>query len=139
MIDKRLEANIRKTKQFIELWDKFHTFFNKTICENCVSEENEKEFVSIRVLVNSRYEDLMDGLGVKPLKRFMINPSITSLLTLEKIGIMSDTKGKAVNDSWADSSGYLNLLLERLKRKKRRIEGFNRFFFVLKNGPVRFR
>lgn len=134
MIDRKLEANIKKTKEFIEIWDGFNRIFKATISENHVSIDEEKEFLSTKALVNSRYEDLMDSLGVKPLKRFIMSPSIYNVLSLEKISIMSDEKFDTVDKDWEESSKFLTALLERLKTKKRRIEGFNRFFFVTKKA-----
>ncbi len=134
MIDRKLEANIKKTKEFIEIWDEFNRIFKNTISENHVSIDEEKEFLSTKALVNSRYEDLMDSLGVKPLKRFIMSPSIYNVLSLEKISIMSDEKFDTVDKDWEESSKFLTALLERLKTKKRRIEGFNRFFFVTKKA-----
>ena len=134
MIDRELENNIKRTKEFIELWDKFHGIFKNTISENHVGEEDEKAFLSIRELVNSRYEDLMDSLGIKPLKRFTMNASLCNVLSLERLSVMSDERLKAVDRDWGESSRFLHLLLNRLIRKKKRIEGFNRFAFVLKKG-----
>ena len=137
MIDRKLEANIKKTKEFMEIWDKFSRIFKATISGNHVSADEEKEFLSTKALVNSRYEDLMDLLGVKPLKRFIISPSIYNVLSLEKISIMSDEKLNAVDKDWDESSKFLTALFKRLESKKRRIEGFNRFFFVVKKGMRR--
>ncbi len=134
MIDRKLEANIKKTKEFIEIWDKFSRIFKNTVSGNHVSIDEEREFLSTKTLVNSRYEDLMDSLGVKPLKRFIMSPSIYNVLSLEKISIMSDEKFDTVDKDWEESSRFLTVLLERLKTKKRRIEGFNRFFFVTKKA-----
>ena len=134
MIDRKLEANIKKTKEFIEIWDEFNRIFKNTISGNHVSIDEEKEFLSNKALVNSRYEDLMDSLGVKPLKRFIMSPSIYNVLSLEKISIMSDEKFDTVDKDWGESSKFLTALFERLKTKKRRIEGFNKFFFVTKKA-----
>lgn len=125
MIDKRLESNIKKTKDFIEIWDKFHNIFKK---------KDEENFLATKVLVNLRYDDLMDSLGEKPIKRFIKNESLYNILLLGNLSIMSDERLKAVDKDWKESSKFLNTLLDRLEKKKRRIEGFNRFAFALKKG-----
>jgi hypothetical protein len=132
MIDRKLEENIKKTKEFIEIWNKFNHIFNKL--SGNVSVNEEEEFLSTKALVNSRYEDLMDSLGVKPLKRFLMSPSVYSVLSLEKISIMSDEKLNTVGRDWEESARFLTALFKRLENKKRRIEGFNKFFFVAKKG-----
>lgn len=133
MIDKKLEANIKKTKDFIEIWGKFQRIFKMATSGDHVNANKEQEFLSTKYLVNSRYEDLMDSVGMKPLRRFIISPSIYNVLALDKLSMMSDERSKAIAKDWEESSRFLNSLLNRLERKKRRIEGFNKFVFVLKN------
>ena len=124
MIDRKLEGNIKKTKEFVEIWSNFRRIFKNN---------DEKNFLATRTLVNSRYDDLMDSIGEKPIKRFIKNEPLYNILSLGNLSIMSDERLKKLDKDWDESSGYLSSLLERLKRKKRRIEGFNRFFFLLKN------
>lgn len=132
MIDKKLEANIKKTREFTEIWNKFNRIFKNAISGEHISRDREKEFLSTRALVNSRYEDLMDSLGVKPLKRFIISPFVYNVLSLEKISVMSDEKSDTVDKDWEGASKFLAALLKKLEGKKRRIKNFNRFFFVAK-------
>lgn len=132
MIDKKLENNIKKARDFVEIWHKFHDIFKNTTSENHLGRDKEEEFLSVKNLVNSRYEDLMDSLKVKPLRRFIISPSIYNILSCGEISIMSDKRLSGVRDDWAESFRFLKALLERLERKKERIGGFNRFAFMMK-------
>ncbi|MFH1380812.1 MAG: hypothetical protein ABIH57_01385 [Candidatus Omnitrophota bacterium] len=132
MIDLKLEANIKNTKEFIELWTKFHQIFEKTISEPLVNNEKEAEFASVRKLLNSRFEDLMDSLDIKPLKRFVMCTAICNILALEELSNMSDEKMKNFNTDWDESSKFLYGILDRLNRKKNRIGDFNKFAFVIK-------
>jgi len=134
MIDKKLEVNIKKTREFMEIWDKFYDIFEKALTSNHLGEEKEKELLSVKTLVNSRYEDLMDSLRVKPLKRFIMSPSVYSVLSLDKITIMSDKRLAKIDRDWNESFKFLKALLGRLERKKRRIGDFNRVAFVFKKG-----
>ena len=127
MIDKKLEDNIKKTKDFIEIWNKFHNIFSKATAENHVSENKEKEFLSVRNLANSRYEDLMDSMEVKPLKRFIISPAVYGVLALDKLSIISDERLCALDKNWNESIKFLTTMLARLENRKRRIGGFSRF------------
>jgi hypothetical protein len=137
MIDKKLEDNIKKARDFIEIWHKFHDIFKNTVSENHVGSDREREFLSVKDLVSSRYEDLMDSLGVKPLRRFMLSPSVYNILSFEKISIMSDKRLDTIDNDWTESLKFLKVLLERLEKKKRRIGGFNRFAFVVKKSLTR--
>ena len=132
MIDKKLEENIKKTKQFIDLWSSFRGIFTRSISDSRVRIDKEEEFLSTKELVTSRYEDLMDSLGEKPLKRFIVTPYIYNVLSLEKLSIMSDKRINEVRKDWEESNKFLKLLLSRLERKKHRIEGFNKFYLLLK-------
>jgi len=132
MVDKNLEDNIKKTKDFIELWKKFHKVFRGTTSGSHINDEKELEFLNIKELAYSRYEDLMDSLGVKPLRRFIKSPSVYTILDIEKIAIMSDEKLKAVDKNWEGSWDFLNSLLQRLERNKKRLEGFNKFIFMMR-------
>jgi len=124
MIDKKLEGNIKKVKEFTEIWGNFRRIFKNN---------DEKNFLATRSLVRSRYDDLMDSIGEKPIKRFIKNEPLYNILSLENLSIMSDGRLKSLEGDWDDSFAYLLSLADRLERKKRRIEGFNRFFFLLKN------
>lgn len=134
MIDKKLEDNIKKAKEFIEMWEKFYGIFNNTISVNHVSDNKEEEFLSVKNLANARYEDLMDSLEVKPLKRFIISPAVYNIISLDKLSIMSDEKLGSARRDWGESLTFLKALLARLEKKKERIRGFSRFAFMLKKG-----
>jgi hypothetical protein len=139
MIDKKLEANIKKTKDFIEIWRKFYDIFKNATSKNHLGRDKERELLSVRELVNSRYEDLMDSLGVKALKRFIISPSVYNVLSFEKISITSDKRLHALDRDWEESFKFLNGILGRLERKKQRIGEFNKFAFVVKKGMAKAR
>ena len=132
MIDKKLETNIRKVKNFIEIWDNFCKIFKKSEGEN---------FTTTKRLLNARFDDLMDSLGEGPLKRFIKNESLYNILSLGDITIMSDERRKVVDNDWENSSRFLSQLLGRLERKKRRIEDMSPIGFGIKKGieKIRFR
>ena len=134
MIDKKLEKNIKMTREFIELWDKFYNIFKSVLKEGRLQEDKETEFLSVKTLVNSRYEDLMDSLGKKPLGRIVKTPFIYNILSLEKLSIMSDGTIKSVDKDWVESFNFLKGLKNRLEKKRAKIGEFNKFAFVLKKG-----
>ena len=132
MIDKKLEANIKKGKEFVEIWNNFRRMFENSEGEN---------FTATKKLINTRFDDLMDSLGEGPLKRFIKNESLCNILSLGNITIMSDEKRKAVDNDWENSSEFLSRLFDRLERKKRRIEDMSPIGFGIKKGiaKIRFR
>ena len=139
MVDKKLEENIKKTKEFMEIWNNFHRIFKNAISRNTVNKGEEKHFLSTKELVNSRYDDLMDSLGVKPIKRFITGEPVYNILSLENLSIMSDERLAALDGNWKHSFELLRVVLSRLERKKRRLRGFSKFAFTLKKGMSKFR
>ena len=130
MKDQKLETQIRKTQEFIELWHKFRQIYSQATKGDPPS--GEKDFLETKELVNFRFEDLMDDLGVKPLKRFLITGFIYEILSIKTLSFMSDEKSKAINKNWENSYNFLNATLARLERKKKRIGSFNKFFVISK-------
>jgi len=128
MIDRSLEENIKRTKEFTEIWKNFRRIFKNN---------DEKNFRATKALANLRYDDLMDSIGEKPIKRFIKNEPLYNILSVEDLSMMSDARLKSLEKDWEESCAYLFSLLERLQRKRRRIEGFNKFFFLLKNATRR--
>ncbi len=123
MIDKKVEDNIKKTKRFLEFWSKFHELYSS----------KEENFLSTRILVNSRFQDLMDSVGMKHSQRLTKGFPIYEILSIENLSGMSDEKLKRIEECWTDSYSFLRSLLNRFQRKKRRIEGFNKSIFVIKS------
>lgn len=132
MIDKKLEANIKKVKEFMEIWNNFRGLFENSEVQN---------FAATKKLINTRFDDLMDSLGEGPLARFTKNEPLYNILSLQNIAIMSDERRKAVDNDWEDSSKFLGRLLGRLEKKKRRIEDMSPVGFGIKKGiaKIRFR
>jgi len=139
MIDRELEKNIKKTRDFIEIWQNFHQVFREAVSGTAVNEDAEKRFLATRPLVDSRYDDLMDSLGVKPIKRFIAGECIYDLLLLERLSAMSDEKAVKLKKRWEESFAFLSALLGRLERKKRRIKDINKLAFFVKQGVGKLR
>jgi len=132
MIDKKLETNIKKVKEFMEIWNNFRGLFENSEVQN---------FAATKKLINTRFDDLMDSLGEGALARFTKNEPLYNILSLQDIAIMSDERRKAVDNDWEDSFKFLGRLLGRLEKKKRLIEDMSPVGFGIKKGiaKIRFR
>ena len=137
MIDKKLEENIKKAGEFIELWKKFYEIFEKAISSNPISSEIERNFHSTKRLLSIRFEDLMDSLNIRPSIRILKHAPIYNILFLKNLKEMSEDKSSEIKRNWQNSLENLEILKSRLERKKMRIQRFNRFFYILKNKIVR--
>ena len=123
MIDKKLEDNIKNAKRFLEFWSKFHELYS-------LKEEN---FLSTRTLVNSRFQDLMDSVGMKHSQRLIKGFPIYEILSIENLSGMSDEKLRRIEECWTDSYYFLTSVLNRFQKKKKRIERFNKLVFTIKS------
>jgi len=132
MVDKKLEENIKKTQTFLEFWTKFDELYREAVSERTVSGPKTEIFISTRSLVNSRFEDFMDALGIGRTDRMIKCGFVYEILSLEDLDTMSDERLNKIRECWTDSYIYLYSVLNRLKKKKQRIEKFNRFFFITK-------
>ncbi|MDD5439359.1 MAG: hypothetical protein PHS37_04155 [Candidatus Omnitrophica bacterium] len=132
MKDKTLEHNIKETQVFVEFWTKFHELYKQTVAQNPVPVGKTNLFVLTKDLVSSRFDDLMDQLEIRSAERMVKCMPIYEILSLNDFSTMSDEKLTHLTDCWTESYYYLYGLLSRFKKKRKRIEKFNRFFFVAK-------
>jgi len=123
MIDKKLENNIKDTERFLEFWSKFHQLYGS----------KEENFLSTRTLVNSRFQDLMDSVGMKHSQRLTKGFPIYEILSIENFSGMSDEKLKRIEECWTDSYYFLTSVLNQFQKKKKRIERFNKLVFTIKS------
>ncbi|NQT22783.1 MAG: hypothetical protein HQ579_05000 [Candidatus Omnitrophica bacterium] len=133
MIDKKLEDNIKNTKRFLEFWSKFHEMHTELITGSAVLPKRQEDFRSTRTLVNSRFQDLMEFVGINQAERVTKAIPLYEILSIENTSDISDEKIARIEDYWTDSYIYLSFILGRLQKKKKRIERFNKFFFMAKN------
>lgn len=137
MKDKKLEENIKKTHQFLEFWSKFHELYRDALSDNGTSDYRGEMFLSTRGLVNSRFEDLMDSIEINSRERVSKSFPIYEILSVNDLSAISDEKLSRLDDCWMDSYIFLSSLLNRFKKKKQRIEKFNKFLFITKRWVTR--
>ncbi len=137
MVDKTLEQNITKTQTFLELWTKFHELYRDAVSDDRGMGPKGEIFISTRGLVNSKFDDLIDSLKKTPrcgiTQRFLFY----EILSLKDLSTMSDERLDKIKDCWMDSYIFLYGTLDRFKKKKQRIEKFNKFFFIMKRLVMR--
>jgi len=137
MKDPKLEENIKEICKFVEFWTKFHELYKEAIAKNPVPADKTNMFIATKDLVSNRFNDLLDALEIRHGERMTKCLPIFEILSLDDFSTMSDEKLDRLTDHWSDSYFYLYGILNRLKKKKRRIEKFNRFFFVIKKMVTR--
>jgi len=137
MIDKKLEDNIKRTHKFLEFWSKFHELYRDAVSERALTGYKGEMFISTRTLVNSRFDDLIESLEIGSREKVTRCFPVYEILSVDDLSAISDEKLNRLEDCWTDSYIFLSSLLSRFKKKKQRIEKFNKFLYITKRLIVR--
>ena len=112
MIDKKTEGAIKALKDFLELWGKFHSIYKDIASKEIITKGAEAKFLETK-------------LEFKYMPHSRLTDPVGDILALDRITFISERRLKKLNEDWRDSYIFLNNIMERLKTKKRRLEGFN--------------
>ena len=66
MIDRAIEDKIKKTKEFMELWVKFHNLYKEALKKETIDPQDENTFLETKSLIARKYQALTDLLGMSP-------------------------------------------------------------------------
>ena len=125
MIDRKTEADIKALKSFLEFWTKFRSIYDETVSKDIISDEDETKFLGVRDVIKSKYQILSNGLDFKYVPHSRMTDPVEGVLAINGIRLMSEKNLKKLNEDWRDSYVFLNSISERLKNKRKRLEGFN--------------
>src|SRR3989338_3137220 len=125
MIDKKTEADIRGLGSFLELWGKFHAIYSDIISKETIVKEDEAKFLETKGLIQGKYNPLKNNLDFKYMPQARFTDPVDDILALGRILNISEKNINRLNEDWKDSYIFLNNILERLKNKRRRLEGFS--------------
>ena len=125
MIDKKTEADIKALKSFLEFWTKFHSVYGEIVSKDIITDDDEIKLLEVRDLIKSKYLALSNGLDFKYVPHSRMTDPVDGVLAINSVRLMSEKSLKKLNDDWRDSYVFLNSITERLKNKRKRLEGFN--------------
>ena len=100
MIDKELEEKIKKTKEFMELWIKFHNLYKEALKDKVVDPEEEKAFLETKSLIARKYQALTDLLKITPSTEDKTIDVISQVLSLQSISTLSDVQLEEIDNGW---------------------------------------
>lgn len=115
MPDKNTKAQIRQTKDFIELWVKFHDLYKNATKKETITEEEEALFLETKSLIADKYSKLKDSLGSKRGRDNEMLDVISHVLSLKGMSAMSDKVLNKIDRSWDHSYVVLNKMLKDLE------------------------
>jgi len=137
MTVKAIDKNIKKTRDFLESWKRFHDIFESALSRSAINRKKEEEFLLTKDLISARYEELMDGIGVRPSRRVLESGSIYGVLSLGELSSISDESLSNIKEQWKHSFELLEGILGRLERNKKRMESFGRLSIAMRRKKRR--
>ena len=132
MIDKVLETKIKRTKDFLELWAKFHSLYKSALSKPSIPKEDEELFLHTKEVLSPRYGELRGVVKAELGKAAHGQDVILELLGMESMQALSDTAMERVQKQWKDSIAVLNSVLEELENKNRRIDKISPLSYFIK-------
>ena len=119
MIDRTLEVKIKKTKEFMELWMKFHTLYKQALKRETITAQDEDLFLETKSLIARKYQALKEFLNqpflLEDEKTFDV---ISQLLSLQGVSALSDVQVQEIESDWQRSYLILNKVLGSLENQK---------------------
>jgi len=117
MIDKVVEDKIKKTKEFMELWMKFHNLYKDALQKESILPEDEDAFLQTKSLIARKYQALTELLELSSSedKTFEV---VTQLLSLQGVSALSDVQMQEIEENWHQSYIALNKILGGLENQK---------------------
>ncbi|MFH1995457.1 MAG: hypothetical protein ABIJ27_00490 [Candidatus Omnitrophota bacterium] len=120
-----LKGNIKNTKDFFELWIKFHGLYKDILKKESITRKDEENFLETKSLILSKYSTLTENFEFRYMPHNRITDPVEKILSVKNLSAMSEDRLKKVEEDWRDSYVFLNSIVERLENKKRRLDRFN--------------
>ena len=122
MIDRELKANIKKTKEFIVLWVKFHDLYKSAIKKEAITQEEEAIFLETKLHITNKYKALKDALKLpEPDVKDEAIDVMSHVLSLQGMTTISDDALDGIENSWRHSYAFLNDMLKNLEQKDKEL------------------
>lgn len=128
MIDKDVEEKIKKTKEFMELWMKFHHLYKEASSKESIDPQEEATFLETKSLIARKYQALIDLLGMsQSLEQDRTFEVISQVLSLQGVSALSDVQIQEIENGWHQSYMALNKILGSLENRKDALSKVNSF------------
>lgn len=119
MIDRDVEDKIKKTKEFMELWRKFHHLYKEASNKESIDPQEEETFLETKSLIARKYQALVDLLGMsQSLEQDRTFEVISQVLSLQGVSTLSDVQIQEIENGWHQSYIALNKILGSLENRR---------------------
>ena len=132
MRDQRLDKNIGRVEEFIELWKQLSQFLDRGLRGGTFTDEEEGQFLQLKSQIAQQYELLMTTLGTeaerddKALRLLKNTPSLMSFKDLR------EGMDKRLTSEWHSTYISLQALLGRLKGRQAQLASINSFAVAMR-------
>lgn len=118
MIDRELELKIKRLKEFMQLWVKFHDMYKEALSRETITPEEEKTFLETKSLIARKYQALKNFIGIESSYQDKTFDVIAQLLSLKSVAAISDLSLHKIEYDWHNSYVLLNKLVGELEGKR---------------------
>ncbi|NQT90220.1 MAG: hypothetical protein HQ558_03100 [Candidatus Omnitrophica bacterium] len=114
-----IKASIEGTKEFMELWVKFHQSYKEAMGKTSITPDEEKAFLEAKSLIARKFQTLADSINIDRSTTDRTFDVINQILSLKSISTLSDQTLKKIENDWHESYISLNRLLGHLEAQKK--------------------
>lgn len=132
MRDRNLESKIKRLKEFMQLWIKFHDMYKSAINSDTITPEEEKAFLETKSLIARKYHALKECLNVNSSYDDRTFDVILQLLSLKSVAAISDLSLRKIENDWHGSYIVLNKLLGELEAKEESLRDVSKLRLFLR-------
>ena len=115
MTEKDLKTNIKNTRDFIDLWGKFHDLFQSASRREAITREEENLFLETKSLVADKYTSLKGFLKPYLAADEGTMDVIADVLSLKGMTTISDDALRRIEQNWDHSRDVLNRISKQLE------------------------
>ena len=130
MVDRELELKIKRLKEFMQLWVKFHNMYKEAISRDTISPEQENTFLETKSLIARKYQALKEQLGITPSYEDKTFDVISQVLSLKTVAAISDISLHKLENDWHNSYILLNKLLGELEGRQEALRRISRIRLI---------
>lgn len=132
MVDRELQRRIKRLKEFMQLWVKFHDMYKDAISRETITPKEEDAFLQTKSLIARKYQALKDYLGIASSYEDKTFDVISQLLSLKSVAAISDLSLRKIENDWHNSYILLNKLLGELEGKQDSLRKISRLGLIIK-------
>lgn len=132
MVDRNIDSKIKRVKEFMQLWVKFHDMYKNAVNSEAITPEDEKAFLETKSLIARKYQALKDFLDMSESYDDRTFDVISQILSLKSVSAISDLSLHKIENDWHGSYIILNKLLGELEGKQDSLKRVSKIGILLR-------